>query len=267
MEEIVHLIPLGIEVDRAVVPFKGSSGFRANRAYIFSTISYDDTPNWVVKEHKEKVERVKNQLESLGIEIKVINTKLIDLLDVMKKISKIILDEKNRGNNVYINISSAGRLTSVGATLAGMLHDVKVYYVIADGYSKTETDRETHGITICREARIVFLENFKFSIPDDLGQKVLVEIYGKGKMRTVDIINFLSNLGINGFDVDYFSLRRSEKISLMMKLNRKIIDKLENGGYIYKNKLGRENEYELTASGKYIANISGLIPIDLKEIY
>ena len=44
-----------------------------------------------------------------------------------------------------------------------------------------------------------------------------------------------------------------------MKLNRNIVDKLSESGYITKIKLGRENAYKITNTGKYIASISGLI--------
>lgn len=266
LEEIVHIIPLGIEFDRAIIPFQGREGFRPNRVYLLTIQPAGHAPPDMMKEHMEKAEKVKDSLKPLNIEVIVIHTKLIDLLDVMSKISNLIYKEKAQGNNVYINMSSAGRLTSVGATLAGMFHDVKVYYVKADRYSKTELDREEHGITICDNRDIVFLENFKILMPNELGFKVLAEIYSRGKMRTIDIIQFLSESYVNGFNVDYFSVSRSEKTSIIMRLNRNVLDKLENAGYLKKSKLGRENEYKLTESGKYITSISGLIAIDPQEI-
>jgi len=220
----------------------------------------------MVQEHMEKAERVKSYLETLDIKVVVIGTKLIDLLDVMGKISNLIRKEKADGNNVYVNMSSAGRLTSLGATLAGMFHDAKVYYVKADRYSRSELEREEHGITICDSRDIVFLENFKMVMPNELELKVLVEIYKRGKMRTIDIIQFLYGSNVDGFGEDYFRMRRSEKASIIMRLNRNILNKLEKAGYILKTKLGRENEYELTESGKYLANISGLIPIKTEDI-
>ena len=266
LEEIVHILPLGLEFDRAVIPFQGDDGFRPNRVYLLTIQSSRDAPSDMVKEHMEKAERVKNYLKTKNIEVIVIDTKLIDLLDVMGKISNLICKEKAQGNNIYINMSSAGRLTSLGATLAGMFHDVKVYYVKASRYSRTELERTEHGITICDNRNIVFLENFKMIMPNELGLKVLVEIYKRGKMRTTDIIQFLSKLNVIGFNVNYFKMRRSEKTSIIMKLNRNVLDKLANARYICKNKLGRENEYELTESGRYVANISGLIPIKPEEI-
>lgn len=266
LEEIVHIIPLGIEFDRAVIPFQGREGFRPNRVYLLTTQSSGYAPPHMTEEHMEKAEKVKDFFKLLNIEVIVIDTKLIDLLDVMRKISNLICKEKARGNNVYINMSSGGRLTSVGATLAGMFHDVKVYYVKADRYSTTELEREEHGITICDNRVVDFLENFKILMPNELGLKVLVEISKRNKMRTIDIIQFLSKSKVNGFNVDYFGIGRSEKTSIIMRLNRNVLHKLENAGYINKIKLGRENEYELTGSGRYITSISGLISINPEEI-
>ena len=267
MEENVHIIPLGIEYDRAIVPFKDQEGFRPNRVYLLTIQSSGYAPSIMTEEHIEKAERVKEFLESLNIKVIVIDTKLIDILDVMHKIANIIYREKVEGNNIYINISSAGRLTSVGATLAGMFHNVKVYYVKATRYSKTEEEREQHGITICENRDIIFLENFQITMPDEIELKVLVEIYKKGKMRTIDVIRFLYESEVNGFDVDYYEIRkRSEKTALIMKVNRNILDKLETMGYLNKIKLGRENEFKLTESGMYIASISGLMQIKPEEI-
>ena len=260
-------MPLGIEYDRAIIPFQGQDGFKPNRVYLLTIQSSGYAPPDMTEEHIEKAERVKEFLKSLNIEVVVIDTKLIDILDVMYKVSNIIYEEKAEGNNIYINMSSAGRLTSVGATLAGMFHNVKVYYVKATRYSKIEDEREQHGITICENKDIVFLENFQIIMPDDLGLKVLVEIYKKGKMRTIDVIQFLYNSKVNGYDVDYYKIRkRSDKTALIMKVNRNILDKLEVMGYLNKIKLGRENEFTLTESGRYIASISGLIQIKPEEI-
>ena len=58
----------------------------------------------------------------------------------------VIVAEQSLGNRVSVNMSAAGRLTSVGATLAGMVHGVQVYYVPANRYPETEEDRREHGL-------------------------------------------------------------------------------------------------------------------------
>ena len=44
-----------------------------------------------------------------------------------------------------------------------------------------------------------------------------------------------------------------------MRLNKGITGKLEDLGYISKEKRGRENVYHITDSGKYVACVSGLL--------
>ncbi|MFZ7136859.1 MAG: DUF6293 family protein [archaeon] len=267
MEEIVHIIPLGLEFDRAIIPFEGRQGFKPNRVYLLTIKSTRDAPANMIQEHVEKAQKVKDYFLSKNVEVIEIDTKLINIRDVMGKVSGLICKEKNLGNRVYINMSSAGRLTSLGVTLSGMFHDAKVYYVRADRYSENELERKERGITICDHREIIFIENFKMEMPKKLKLKVLVELNKRGKMRTVDIIQFLSNLGAFGYVVDYFNLSRSEKTSIIMKVNRNILDKLEASEYITKKKLGRENEYVLTESGSYMASISGQIPIKVEDVF
>jgi hypothetical protein len=154
-------------------------------------------------------------------------------------------------------MSSSGRLTSVGATLSGMVHDVKVYYVESDDYADNDPRMEEHGYTIVNEPKIKYLENFRINLPDEIQMKVLVKIQKDGKMRTLDMIDYLKSEGVKDFYSD-FPDRRNEKSRLIMKLNRNIIKKLEEQGLISRNKLGRENEFEITEAGKYIGSISGL---------
>ena len=165
-ENIVHIVPLGFEIDRAVKPFEGKEGFRANRVHLLSAIESDGTPEHFVDRHRKYVEVVQSKLESFGIEVIIHHTLLIDILEVMKKVSSIILREKLEGNIVYLNMSAAGRLTSVGATLAAMVQGGRVYYVKASDYSSDEESMDTHGYSICDEVQIVFIENFKINLPD-----------------------------------------------------------------------------------------------------
>lgn len=259
MEENVHIVPLGYEYDRAVRPFEGPSGFRVNRVYLMSALEGVEAPPEVVSKHQKYADMVRARLEELGIIVVPVPTNLIDILEVLKKVCKIIRAEQAQGNNVYVNMSSAGRLTSVGATLSGMVHGVKVYYVVSDGYADNDPRMETHGYTIVETLKITYLENFKISLPGDLQLKVLAEIFRIGRMRTVEIIYYLRSMGASYFMEDYDTLGRSEKSRVVMKLNRNILDKLVESGLISKRKLGRESEYEITETGKYMASISGLV--------
>jgi len=78
-------------------------------------------------------------------------------------------------------------------------------------------------------------------------------------MLTSDVLNFLHDSGIEGFEDDPDKLRRNEKIGMLMRLNKGISGKLEDAGYILKEKRGRQNIYKITDSGKYVACASGLV--------
>jgi hypothetical protein len=259
MEKIVHIVPLGYEIDRATKPFVHEDGFRANKVYLLTCLKPNGTPPDILKEHKKYHEKVKSSLESINIEVISVHAVLIDLFDIITKISRIIIKEKSQGNIVYINMSSAGRLTSVGATLAGMMHDVRTYYVESDNYSKTPEEWEEHGLSIVDTPRINFLEKFRIQIPDENKRKILVEIYHRKKMKTSDIIDLLVKMNVYGFDREYSLLDRPQRAAAIMKVSRRILGDLENLGYIEKLKNGRENMYAVTQSGKYIAGISGLL--------
>jgi len=259
MEQIIHIIPLGYENDRAIKPFQIENGFKANKVYVLSTVQPNETPFEVIQKHKKYVEKVKSAFESLNIEAILINVNTIDLLEVITKISYIIRNEILDGNIVYVNMSSAGRLTSVGATLAGMVHGARVYYVESDDYSETKEEWNEHGMTIVNDVRIRYLENFKISLPNDLQLMILVKIYKRKIMKTLEIIDYVHELSIDGFENNYSGLTRSKKTSMIMKINRRVLDDLLMMGYIEKTKVGKDNIFMVTNSGKYVASISGYL--------
>jgi hypothetical protein len=93
---------------------------------------------------------------------------------VAKYISNIIVAEKAKGNIVYVNVSSAGRLTSVVATLAAMAHDAKAYYVMADDYTATPEEKQKHGISICHKLQVQMINNLPLQLPNETEINVLI---------------------------------------------------------------------------------------------
>jgi predicted transcriptional regulator len=260
MEQIVHIIPLGYEIDRAVKPFESPAGFKANTAYLLSSVD-PQSPTDIQQKHYHYYQTVKTRLETQGINVKPIELDLFDFFDVLSKISYIIKQEQNNGNIVYVNVSSAGRLTAIGTALAAMVHNARIYYVESDEYSDTPEKWHEHGSTIVQDLRLLFLEQFIIQLPNDLQQQTLVELHQRTQMNTMEIIRYLSTIDSTLFPPNYESMTRSEKITISMKISRRILNQLESTGYILREKHGRENYYLLTESGKNMAAISGKIPI------
>ncbi len=266
VEEYVHIIPLGYEVDRAVIPFQQ---FRAHRVYLLTIM---DGPKYSTPELQEKnraqrhfENRVKEALESQGIKVIPLRVDMFDILEVMHHVSRIIIAEKERGNRVYVNMAAAGRLTSVGATLAAMAHGVRIYYVRADAYSSDPTEIQEHGLSICREAKITSLENFQFQLPDELSTRILVQACAAGGhgLSADDILSGFVSDKVPGFEQDFRSMghydKRRVQSNYLMKLNKGYLTKLEQAGYITKNKVGRNSVIQVTDSGRYMAYVSGRV--------
>ena len=255
--EIVHVIPIETEIDRAVRVFEVEDGFKANRVYILSAVYPlgDETR----EEAAHYLSEVRRRLEAQGIKVEVVPTHTIFILDIISKVSKIVKQEREKGNIVYVNMSAGGPFVSVGTALATMVQDARLYYVRAAKLSLTPQERWVHGNAIVTEPQVHFLENFKFQLPDARSQMLLVELYKWGEMRTSDILRFLHVSRVEGFEDDPDDLRRSDKIGMLMRLNKGITGKLEDAGYIVKEKRGRENLYRISDSGKYVACVSGLL--------
>jgi len=260
LEKIVHIIPLGHEIDRAVIPFLDST---PNRIYILAVISNPDLNQDMIERQRYFVKQVKAKLNK-SIEIITINTNMFDLQDVIKTISNIIRKEKQQGNRISVNMSACGRLTSVGAVVAAMAHNVNLYYVMADDYARTDEEVNVHGLSICKNPNIKPIVTFDFVLPDSLGKEVLTFLYKKEKpMRMIDIFHFLRDRNVEGYEILFFEVEADKKRSVqsrqLMKLDKTILTKLEKNKLIIREKQGRNIFVSLTESGKYVACLSGLL--------
>lgn len=265
IKEVVHVIPLGHEFDRVVKPFERH---RPNRVYLLTITDPKNVPyisEEMFKRQEHFLNLVRTFLQERGIEVIVEHTNIFDLLDVLRQVSRIVRMEKQRNNIVYVNMSGAGRLTSVAATLAAMAHNAIVYYVRADRYAKTDEEELKHGLSICHDAKTLELVNFHISLPDETCLKLLAELCRKEKgMKTKEILDFLKKLEIEDFDEKNLKaeIRKDKRRTLQMflnRLNKKILNRLEMEGYIKREKSGRYNTIKITDAGKYVAYISGFV--------
>jgi hypothetical protein len=161
-------------------------------------------------------------------------------------------------------MSACGRLTSVGVTLAAMVHQVNVYYVHADHYSSSEQGIQEHGISRCERLKITRIHNFQIMMPDEVNKMLLAKLSLKPKgMDNDEMFEILREAGIPDFDKLPGDVNRHEQRShrrnLLMLLNKRYLEKLENMGYVKREKIGRKTVTRITESGQYIAHVSGLM--------
>lgn len=252
MQEIIHIVPLGFERDRVVEPLRK---YPVSRVHLL-TVNSPSHGHDLYERQQHYTDLVKNDLEKLIPEVKIHDVDIFDLLETMSKIAKLVREEGEDENQVYVNISGGGRLTSVAATLASMYHDAETYYVKADRYaSNDQEERLQHGLSICEDPEIKSLTNFRFERPTEEECRVLQILEEHGDLKTGDILEQLRDLERYDFDKDYWDLPRKKKQSLLMRLNRGSLDKLEEKEYVEREKRGRHNLIKLTESGKYIAHL------------
>lgn len=252
MEDIVHIAPLGFERDRVVAPFRR---FPATRVHLM-TVASERHGHELYKEQACYTDMVVRDLEEQGIEVHVHDVNLFDVLETMRKTAEVIRHELAHGARVYVNMSAAGRLTSVACTMAGMYQGVRVYYVKATRYSNTEEEKKEHGISVCEDVALERLQNFNFERPSPRQCSALRRLDERGEMKTEEILGALAK------DFDDFSegkgyrrLSRRRKQVLLMRLNRGILNPLEERGHITRRREGRHGRIGISESGRYLACI------------
>lgn len=266
--KIVHIVPLGHEIDRAVRPLETSPGARVH----LLAIAPEDEGDPEMRMRQENCTReVTDRLRALSIEVCLNPVNTFDVLEVMKVASRLILQEKADGNIVHVNMSACGKKTAFAVTIAAMYHDVPSYYVPAKEYAVGENWEKTkdHGMTVVESNGHEPLQQFPIIKPKDANVELLAELYRRTNndapsMRSGEIITFFHEKSVPGFqdipprgklNPEQSRLRRT----LLNRINRSYLKELEDQGYIKKKMPGREFFVSITSAGSHIACVSGLV--------
>lgn len=267
----IHVMPLGHEIDRAVRPFDHTS---ADLVYVLAVTDREKYEKGMIDQQEYFTQQVIKGLEERHITTQFISADLFDMLTVMQHISYIIRQERDAGNNVHVNISACGRLTSIATAFAAMAMSrdfeaeertpVRVYYVHADRYSETKEERLQHGISICTGDKIAMFENFQIVMPDPVSTDLLVYLMDKRDgIDTDELFDFLREKKVENFKLDYTTLKpvdkRRTQSNYLMMANRRYLEKLRRQRYISVNKSRLKKIISITPAGRHIASISGKI--------
>ncbi|HJJ36886.1 MAG TPA: DUF6293 family protein [Methanocorpusculum sp.] len=174
--QTVHILPLGFEVERALVPF---AEYVPNRV-ILVIQGNDGTPRGedFYTEQQRYTALVRESLESRGVRVEVMETNTFVLDLFIRDLSRLIRREKEASNTVCINASSSGRFASIAAAIAGMAQDIEVYYVPAVGFAMTEKERREFGVSRCSPSTGIWkFDNYRFVLPKEEEALVLEYLY------------------------------------------------------------------------------------------
>jgi hypothetical protein len=251
--EKVHVIPLGFERSIAVKPIKVLGGVRAH----IITIGGKFAEKYKLHEKQKYFERaVVADLEKLGLDVKVHYADLFDFRMAVGAISEVVVKEKKEGREVYLNLSSHGRLVSVASALVGWYHGVRVFYVFAERYARDEEEERIYGRSVCEKPVIFEIPSLEFVKLSEEEKYAISLIYsqrehGKDYMRLRDLSE---KLEIRFPHIYSFSGEgRRKKQELLNKVNRRVISRLEARGLVEKEKVGRNVILRLTEFGEFFA--------------
>lgn len=169
MNKEIHYIPVGFDFERLVQPLH-QDNFSPDRVVLFQ--SEKRPANEREAEISENIVKdLSSSMESvLDIEVEIETLRdIYDYIDIYKSSYQKISDELNRGNQIYVNISSMPRtVTFAFATAVDTLilenpdarNDLHTYYVSPEKYLITEVREEL-------EDTVELLRNVNFSSEEE----------------------------------------------------------------------------------------------------
>jgi len=240
MKKRVHVAPLGYELDRIVEPLK-----RLKADEFILVIRENETYG---KEHKDNVV---DWLKDHEIKYNIEEAELLDLVDCISVFGRIVHDLKQKGHDVYVNISSSTSISSIGASFAAMLWDAEPYYARPERYVH-EHEREPGEPMSEGLKDVIPLQALHFEIPDKKLLQILKYIDENGwgeehMVRNKKVIDFLVEEG--HLTVDDSVQNKSQ--SLNKKFRERFRKKLEEKWrFIYTEGETRARKIGLTDQGK-----------------
>jgi len=227
----VHIAPLGYEYDRIKEPILR---YNADKLYLLR-----DTNRLQADYH----ESVVDELSESGVAVQFRDVELEDMYDVLGEVTT--LADQYQDDIVRVNVSSGPKLATIGAALACMATDASGYHVhpTSRPHPIEETPR-TEGMEIAEQ-----LPSYPLETPTTDQVQILEYIDSTRETYTPkksDLITFAEE---NELSFITRSEPANEKAKFAL-LNNRIIEPLEENGYIEIDSVGRTKQVLLTETGQ-----------------
>jgi hypothetical protein len=235
----VHIIPMGLELDRVL---GGLKKYPSNRAIlIFGT----DTESNIERRSRENGDRIIDMVKAT-IDVEIMEFDIFDFYTSTSKFTGLFRNLKENGWDVYVNISTGNRIVSYAAVLSCFMTDAHPYYVIPESYS-IPLDQQVLSTGI-RE--VMELPTVKIIGPSEQ-EKVILRVLGQsgGFVRhetalipeLESIRDFFPSMKIGESKRAHTARKRSYLSRLLKSMERR--------GYVILAKKGKFVSVSLTKSG------------------
>lgn len=262
MDQTVLITPLGWERDRASCL---GQELRVHRMYLLYRTDHEENHYFA--------DKVKKDLEDNGTEIiKVYLDNTREFESVLLNVSKLIVQEYEQQNIVYVNMSASGKIAAAAATIASMFHRDKIkslIYFSAKSYSvhhdgKSDSAFKEHGLAIGMANRYS-PPLFHIERPSESILKTIIILYKNKPLKYEELLKILKDQKIAGFESFEYppinNYKRKREISKWTaRLRRNILNPVEDL-YIKTSPShqGPEKKVKLTREGEYLAILSGKV--------
>jgi hypothetical protein len=225
--ERVHLMPVGYENDRIVLP---AQRLRADRVVLLEYVDETEHPSYVVE--------IRDRLDEAGIGHETVECDIFDFYDSIGTVAELATEFAD--HEVYVNLASGSKVTAIGGMIACMATGATPYYVRAERYA-AETDGDVaEGIRSITE-----LPTYPMESPEPQHVAVMDYVDSNDGARKRDLIDFGKDAGLP-FIAEREAANRKSEYRL---LDSHVLGPLEANGYVTLEDVGRSTRVSLTESG------------------
>ncbi len=135
----VHIAPVGFEIDRIVIPAKR---LKADKVWL---MVHENPSEDKAGPFLKKIQTILKK-EKIKVEIERHNR--LDLFKIIKSIKEIV--EKEKGNDIYVNLASGSKIQAIASMMACMMFnntkEIKPFYAEAERYPGFEGKQMSYGV-------------------------------------------------------------------------------------------------------------------------
>ena len=134
----VHIIPLGFEIDRILLPAKE---MKADKIWL---VRHDNPSQDKAKSYSETILK---DLKKNKIQVEFAEADRGDVFNILKIVKEIF--EKEKDNDIYVNVSSGSKIQAIACMMACMIFkecNVTPYYAEPESYPSTQGKQQSIGL-------------------------------------------------------------------------------------------------------------------------
>ena len=224
----VHIMPVGYEFDRIVLP---AQELRADRVVLLDPVTEQEAPRYTGD--------VCEALDEARIDYELVNCDIFDLFESLGTIAKLATAYED--DDVYVNLASGSKVTAMGGMIACMATDAIPSYVRAEKYAEQTESGVSEGV-----AEISRVPTYPIERPSRQHVAVLDYIAEHEKTTKKSVIELGEEVNLP-FIADYESTEPKGKYRL---LDSRILQPLVENEYIEVEAVGRTKRISITENGR-----------------